>query len=253
MAGLFRRAGEGFGDRPLTLFIVSTPIGNLEDLAPRALKTLSEADVVACEDTRHTAAMLTHFGLRKPLVRYDEHVHRREAPRLLSRMREGASVALVSDAGTPGVSDPGFRLVRAALDEGIKVVPIPGPSAALAALAGSGLPMDGFTFLGFLPRRDGRMRRAFESAGRERTIVFFESVFRLAHTLEIAKEVFGDAPAAVARELTKVHEEFIRGSIDRILKELSGRASLKGEATVVVAPQGTDAPADEDEGEGDAP
>ncbi len=221
----------------MALYVVSTPIGNLSDLSPRAQKTLSEVDVVACEDTRHTGQLLSHCGIRKPMVRFDQHVHRRETPRLMERLRRGESIALVTDAGTPGVSDPGGPLIAAAAAEKIAVVPVPGPSAALTALAGSGLPMDRFTFLGFLPRRGGRIRRELENAGPERTIVFFESVFRVADTLEIAQKVFGDVPAAVGRELTKVHEEFIRGSISEILAELASRKELKGEATVVLAPQ----------------
>jgi len=221
----------------MALYVVATPIGNLEDLSPRARKVLSEAAVVAAEDTRHTGGLLSHAGLRKPLVRYDGHVHKREAPRLLERLRRGEDVALVTDAGTPGVSDPGALLIHEAVEAGVKVVPVPGPSAALAALAGSGLPMDEFTFLGFLPRRDARIKRALSSAGDQRTIVFFESVFRLKDTLALAKDVFGDVPACVARELTKVHEEFIRGPISAVLEQLAARKELKGEATVVLSPR----------------
>jgi 16S rRNA (cytidine1402-2'-O)-methyltransferase len=219
------------------LYIVSTPIGHLEDLSPRALKTLAKVSVVACEDTRHTQKLLTHHGVQKPLVRYDEHVHHREMPRLLERLQRNEDVALVTDAGTPGVSDPGARLIQAAVAAGIPVVPVPGPSAVLAALVGSGLPTDRFTFLGFLPRRPGPLKRAFEEAGADRTLVFFESVFRIRKTLEAALQVFGDAPAVVARELTKVHEEFLRGSLSQVLETLAQRGELKGELTAVVAPQ----------------
>lgn len=221
----------------MALYLVSTPIGNLEDLSPRALKILNTVSLVASEDTRHTANLLNHFGIRKPLARYDDHVHRREGPRLLERLKRGEDVALVTDAGTPGVSDPGERLVREALAAGIAVVPVPGASAALAALSGSGLPMDQFTFLGFLPRRPGRLKRTLRDAGAERTVVFFESPFRLKQTLEAAQEVFGDVPAAVARELTKIHEEFLRGPLSGVLSALSGRPQIKGEVTVVLAPQ----------------
>lgn len=230
----------------MALYVVSTPIGNLSDLSPRAQKILAEADVIACEDTRHTGHLLSHCGIRKPMVRFDQHVHRRETPRLIERLKRGESIALVTDAGTPGVSDPGGPLIAAAVAEKLQVVPVPGPSAALTALAGSGLPMDRFTFLGFLPRRGGRIKRELESAGPDRTIVFFESVFRVADTLEIARKVFGDIPAVVGRELTKLHEEFIRGSISEILAELASRKELKGEATVVLAPQSA-APPEEDE------
>jgi 16S rRNA (cytidine1402-2'-O)-methyltransferase len=209
----------------------------LDDISARALKILKDVTVVACEDTRHTQGLLTHFGLRKPLVRYDEHVHHREGPRLLERLHRGENVALVTDAGTPGVSDPGNRLLREVVAANIPLVPIPGSSAVLAALAGSGLPMDSFTFLGFLPRRPGRMKRALEEVGKVRTIVFFESIFRLKDTLSLARDVFGDCSAAVARELTKVHEEFIRGTLTQVLEKLSMHTKLKGEATVVIAPQ----------------
>lgn len=221
----------------MTLYVVATPIGNLEDVSPRALKALGEAQAIACEDTRHTGHLLAHFGIRKPLVRYDNFVHKRETPRLLERLLRGESVALVTDAGTPGVSDPGFRLVREAVRAGVKVVPIPGPSSVTAALSASGFPADDFVFLGFLPRRAGRQKKLFAAVGAERTVVFLESVFRLGDTLAAAKEVYGDAEAVVARELTKMHEEFIRGRLGEVLAELAKRKDLKGEATVIVAPQ----------------
>ena len=221
----------------MALYVVATPIGNLDDLTPRAAKTLAAVSAVACDDTRRTQNLLRHLGLHKPMLRYDEHVHERSLPGILERLKAGEDLAVVSDAGTPGVSDPGGRLISAALKEGVPVVPIPGASAVLTALAGSGLPMDGFTFLGFLSRRAIRIRRELESAGRERTIVFFENVFRLQDTLEQARAVFGDVPCAVGRELTKVFEEFIRGSISEVSAVLAGRKELKGEATVVLAPQ----------------
>jgi 16S rRNA (cytidine1402-2'-O)-methyltransferase len=225
----------------MTLYVVATPVGNLDDIAPRALKVLGEVQAVACEDTRHTGQLLAHFGIRKPLVRYDNFVHRREAPRLLERLRRGESVALVTDAGTPAISDPGFRLVREAAAAGVKVVPVAGPSAVTAALSASGLPADEFTFLGFLPRRPGRVRKAFEAAGAERTVVFLESVFRLKDSLELAREVYGDVEAVVGREISKVHEEFIRGKVGEVLAELAKRKELRGEATVMLAPQMKDA------------
>jgi 16S rRNA (cytidine1402-2'-O)-methyltransferase len=230
----------------MALYVVATPIGNLEDLSPRAAKVLADVHAVACEDTRHTQNLLRHLGLHKPLIRYDEHVHGREAPRLVARLLAGEDLALVSDAGTPGVSDPGGRLLAQAVAAGVKVVPIPGPSAVLAALAGSGLPMDAFTFLGFLSRRAARIRRELESAGRERTIVFLESVFRLADTLKEAMAVFGDVRCAVGRELTKVHEEFIRGSLSRVIADIEARKELKGEATVVLSPQPEETPTSEE-------
>jgi 16S rRNA (cytidine1402-2'-O)-methyltransferase len=212
----------------MALYVVATPIGNLDDLSPRAAKTLGAVAAIACEDTRRTLKLLRHLGLHKPLIRYDDHVHGRALPEILSRLKAGEDVALVTDAGTPGVSDPGSRLVKAVLEAGVAVVPVPGASAALTALAGS--------FLGFLSRRSIRIRRELESAGRERAIIFFESVFRLRDTLEEAKAVFGDIPCAVGRELTKIHEEFIRGTIPEVIAVLAARKELLGEATVVLAP-----------------
>jgi 16S rRNA (cytidine1402-2'-O)-methyltransferase len=224
----------------MALYVVATPIGNLEDLSPRAVKTLGAVAAVACEDTRRTLNLLRHFSIHKPLLRYDDHVHGRALPEILGRLKAGEDVALVTDAGTPGVSDPGGRLVKAVVEAGVAVVPIPGASAALTALAGAGFPTDGFTFLGFLSRRSIRIRRELESAGRERAIVFFESVFRLKDTLEEAKTVFGDIPCAVGRELTKIHEEFIRGSITEVIAALAAKKELLGEATVVLAPHHKD-------------
>lgn len=221
----------------MALYVVATPIGNLEDLTPRAAKILSSVSAVASEDTRRTQNLLRHLGLHKPLIRYDEHVHERAAPGLLARLAAGEDIALVTDAGTPGVSDPGGRLISRAVEAGVAVVPIPGASAVLTALAGAGLPMEAFTFLGFLSRRGARIRRELESCGRERTIVFFESVFRLKDTLAEARTVFGDLPCAVGRELTKMHEEFIRGTATQVIDALAARKELKGEATVVLAPQ----------------
>jgi 16S rRNA (cytidine1402-2'-O)-methyltransferase len=220
----------------MALYVVATPIGNLEDLSPRAAKTVGAVSAIACEDTRRTLKLLRHLGVHKPLIRYDDHVHGRALPEILSRLKAGEDVALVTDAGTPGVSDPGSRLVKAVLEGGIAVISVPGPSAALTALAGSGFPTDGFTFLGFLSRRSIRIRRELESAGRERAIIFFESVFRLKDTLEEARTVFGEIPCAVGRELTKIHEEFIRGTISEVIAALAARKELLGEATVVLAP-----------------
>jgi 16S rRNA (cytidine1402-2'-O)-methyltransferase len=226
----------------MALYVVATPIGNLDDLTPRAAKTLGAVGAVACEDTRRTGNLMRHLGLHKPLIRYDEHVHDREAPRLLERLKAGEEIALVSDAGTPLLSDPGNRLVSAAVAAGVKVVPIPGPSAILTALAAAGLPADAFTFLGFLSRRGARIRRELESAGPERTIVLFESVFRVKDTLEEAKTVFGDIPCAVGRELTKMHEEFIRGKISEVQAALAAKKELRGEATVLLAPHMKESP-----------
>lgn len=221
----------------LALFLVATPIGNLKDVTERAKETLAAVSAVVAEDTRRTGQLLHHLALKKSLVRYDEHVHEREAPRLLERLAAGEDLALVTDAGTPGLSDPGGRLVALAVERKIPVVPIPGPSALLTALMASGLPWDQFSFLGFLPRRPGRFRRELESAGRERTVVFYESPHRVLASLQAAQSVFGDVPAVVARELTKIHEEFIRGRISAVRAVLEERTKILGEITVIVAPQ----------------
>ncbi|MBK8871136.1 MAG: 16S rRNA (cytidine(1402)-2'-O)-methyltransferase [Elusimicrobia bacterium] len=221
----------------MALFLVSTPIGNLKDVTERAKETLAQVSGVVAEDTRRTGLLLRHLNLEKPLVRYDEHVHARVAPALLDRLAAGEDLALVTDAGTPGLSDPGGRLVPLAVERAIAVVPIPGPSALLTALAGSGLPWDRFTFLGFLPRRPGRFCRELESAGKDRTVVFYESPHRVVAALEMALSVYGDVPASVARELTKIHEEFIRGRLSEVAAVLKAREKILGEITVVVSPQ----------------
>jgi 16S rRNA (cytidine1402-2'-O)-methyltransferase len=221
----------------VALYLVATPIGNLKDVTERAKETLARVSAVVAEDTRRTGQLLHHAAIEKPLVRYDEHVHAREAPRLLDRLAAGEDLALVTDAGTPGLSDPGGRLVMMAVERGISVVPIPGPSALLTALVASGLPWDQFTFLGFLPRRPGRFCRELESAGKERTVVFYESPHRVVAALEAALSVYGDVPAVVARELTKMHEEFIRGRLSEVAAALRARTKILGEITVVIAPQ----------------
>lgn len=218
----------------MTLYVVSTPIGNLEDLTPRALKALSAAHVVACEDTRHSGRLLTHFGLHKTLVRYDEHVHHRETPRLLERLRRGEDVALVTDAGTPGVSDPGFPLIRAALEKGIPVIPIPGPSAVTAALCASGLPTHSFLFVGFPPPKTVGLKKRLASLAREEaTLIFFLPTRKAAQFLRAVDEVLGDRRVVVARELTKAHEEFLRGRARELAARLESK-SLKGEATILI-------------------
>lgn len=216
------------------LYLVSTPIGNLEDITLRAARVLREVDVIACEDTRHTRKLLNHLALEKPLWSYHEHNEKTRAPELVERLKAGQSVALVSDAGTPLVSDPGFRLVEAAIAAGIEVCPIPGPSAALAALAASGLPTDSFRFCGFLPAKSAQRRRALEELRPETcTLIFYEAPQRLLETLADIAAVLGDRPVVVARELTKLHEEFLRGSADSIRQELAARPSIKGEITIL--------------------
>ncbi len=205
---------------PGTLYIVATPIGNLEDITFRAVRILKEADLIACEDTRHTKKLLAHYGIVTPTTSYFEHNKLTKGDWLLGQLQEGKSIALVSDAGTPGISDPGFNLVRSAVERRIPVVPIPGPSAAIAALSAAGLATDRFHFIGFLPPKEGKKRRVLESLrGEEATLVLYESPFRVRKTLELALEVLGDRRAVLAHELTKIHEEFKRGSIRQLLEE----------------------------------
>jgi 16S rRNA (cytidine1402-2'-O)-methyltransferase len=218
------------------LHVVSTPIGNLADLSPRAKEALAGADLVACEDTRHTGLLLSRLGIKAKLVSYHEHNERSRLPMLLAALFEGKTVALVSDAGTPLVSDPGFLLVRAAVEQGTRVEAIPGPSALLAALVVSGLPPLPFTFAGFPPPRPGKRRGFFgRLAPIAHTIVFYESPHRLAVSLADAATVLGGRPAVVARELTKLHEEVRRGSLGELAESYAGEA-VRGEVVVVVGP-----------------
>lgn len=217
------------------LLVVATPIGNLDDLSPRARAAFESADLVACEDTRHTGRLLAHLGVKKPLISLHEHNERQRLPRLLAELREGKTVALASDAGTPLLSDPGFLLVREAAAQGTRVEPLPGPSAVLAALAVSGLPPYPFTFAGFPPPKSGKRRTFYKGwAGLGHTLIFFESPHRLLASLEDALAELGDRPAAVGRELTKMHEETLRGSLSEILADLKARPALKGEFVVVI-------------------
>jgi 16S rRNA (cytidine1402-2'-O)-methyltransferase len=217
------------------LLIVSTPIGNLDDLSPRAPEALDRVAAVACEDTRRTGLLLSRLGMKKRLISLHEHNERRRLPQILGLLEEGESVALVSDAGTPLVADPGYPLVREAAAAGVRVTPIPGPSAVLAALVASALPPHPFTFLGFPPPKSGRRRRYF---GRFReldhTLVFYESPHRLLASLEDAAEILGPRPAVIGREITKLHEEWLRGTLPELLVELRRRPALKGEFVVVV-------------------
>ncbi len=217
------------------LYVVATPIGNPEDLSPRARRVLAEADLIACEDTRRAGRMLAALRIRTPTVSYFEHNERRRASELIELMRAGESVALISDAGTPAISDPGFRLVRVALDAGIRVAAVPGPSAAIAALSVSGLPTDRFVFEGFLPAREGARRDALEKLAREaRTIIFYESPRRLSETLAEMAAAFGeDRPAVVVREITKTYEETLRGAFGE-LRDRFAHQEARGEITIVV-------------------
>lgn len=220
---------------PGTLYVVATPIGNLEDLSPRALRILGEVDRIAAEDTRRTGQLLARHGLKKPLTSYYDAVEARKAPGLVAELLEGRSLALVSDAGTPLVSDPGYRLVRAAIEAGVPVVPVPGPTAAMALLSVSGLPTDRFVFEGFLPAKSGRRRRRIEELREEpRTIVFYESPYHVERTLAELEEILGDREAVLGRELTKAFEEILRGRLSEIRAAVAGKPT-RGEYTLALA------------------
>lgn len=219
-----------------TLYIVATPIGNLEDITLRALRILKEVDLIAAEDTRHSRKLLSHFGFSRPLTSYFDHNKAFKGGYILERLKEGLSVALISDAGTPCISDPGFQLVRAAVAAGIPVFPVPGPSAVIAALSASGLPTDSFAFEGFLPNRQGKRREKLSLLkGERRVLVFYEAPSRLSATLSDILETLGDREAVIARELTKLYEEFIRGRVSEILERLK-EGPIKGEAVILLAP-----------------
>ncbi|HEV8439181.1 MAG TPA: 16S rRNA (cytidine(1402)-2'-O)-methyltransferase [Methylomirabilota bacterium] len=219
---------------PGTLYVVATPIGNLEDLTLRALRVLKEVHLVACEDTRRTRGLLTHFDIHVSVTSYFEHNKVGKGEVLLRALREGKSVALVTDAGTPGISDPGFLLVRMAQEAGIPVVPIPGPSAVVAALSAAGVPADRFLFDGFLPVKPGRRRHRLEALrDLHMTVVCYESPHRILATLEAITEVFGEVELVVARELTKQFEEIVRDT-PRRLGEHFARAAVRGEFTLVI-------------------
>jgi len=228
------------------LFIVATPIGNLEDITQRALRVLREVDLIACEDTRHTRKLLNHFGISTPTLSYHEHNERERAAELCELLESGKGIALVSDAGTPLVSDPGFRIVNAAIERGISVVPIPGPAALTTALAASGLPTDQFLFAGFLPSR-GNARRAKleELRANPATLIFYEAPHRIVATLKDARDVLGTRQAVVARELTKLHEEFARGTLAELFESFSGKPAVRGEIVLMICGRGSEpAPAD---------
>lgn len=242
--------GPAAEPRAGTLYLVGTPIGNVGDLSPRAERILGAVDLIAAEDTRHTRGLLARLGLRRPLVSYHDHNKDSRTPEIVEKLRAGASVAIVSDAGSPGISDPAFTLVRAAAREGIAVVPIPGPSSALCALEVSGLPTDRFAFEGFLPRRASRRRaRIEELRGEPRTLIFFESPHRLREALDDLRQVLGDRPASLSRELTKKFEETRRGTLGS-LHEWVESTPPRGEFVLVVggAPRGG---RDGEEGEDD--
>ena len=221
----------GFG----ALYIVATPLGNLEDVTFRALRVLREVPLIACEDTRRTVKLLNRYEIRTPMIAFHDHNKLSAGAGLLRRLREGGSVALVSDAGTPGVSDPGYELIRDAVAEGIPVEVVPGPSALISALVVSGLPTDRFVFEGFTPSRSSARRKVLAAlSGETRTLIFYESPQRIAAFLSDASEVLGARKACVVRELTKIHEEILRGTLPWLFEEISGRESVMGEITVVI-------------------
>lgn len=240
-ARILARAGETLAellDRPLApgLYLVATPIGNLSDISLRALSVLARTPLIAAEDTRHSKKLLSHFGIETPLAPYHEHNAERERPKLLARLRQGYAVALISDAGTPLVSDPGYKLVREALDEGLMVTSIPGPSAALAALTSAGLPTDTFLFAGFLPPKSGqRQARLTQLKDVPATLILFETPPRLAKALADMVEVLGARDAVIARELTKLHETVLRGTLETLAQQVANEPP-KGEVVVVIAP-----------------
>lgn len=219
-----------------TLYIVATPIGNLEDMTVRAVRILREVDLIAAEDTRHTRKLLTHFGISRPLTSYFDHNKTVKGALILEKLKNGISVALVSDAGTPCISDPGYQLVRDAVAAGITVVPIPGACAAVAALSVSGLPTDSFVFEGFLPNRGGKRREKLTTLKEEkRLLILYEAPTRLMAALTDIIDILGDRDVVVAREITKIYEELLRGRVSAVIGALQGR-QLKGEIVLLIAP-----------------
>jgi 16S rRNA (cytidine1402-2'-O)-methyltransferase len=229
-----------------TLYIIATPIGNLEDITLRALRVLKEVDLIACEDTRHTRKLLAHYQISKPTVSYHEHNERERTAELIDKIEAGLNIALVSDAGTPLISDPGFLIVHAAIDRQIAVIPIPGPSALVTALSTAGLPTGEFAFIGFLPSQAAARRaRLKELADVRSTLIFYEAPHRIKATIEDARKAFGDRECVIARELTKLHEEFVRGRLSEITLP---EGSARGEIVLLVGPP-HEGPAKQTEGE----
>jgi 16S rRNA (cytidine1402-2'-O)-methyltransferase len=220
---------------PGTLYLVATPIGNLADITQRALQVLRDVAVIACEDTRHTRKLLQHYAIDTKTISYHEHNEKQRAAELIERLQQGSDVAVVSDAGTPAISDPGFRLVRAAIESGINVVPVPGPSALIAALIAAGLPTDEFFFGGFLPARStARRTRLDELRSVPGTLIFYEAPHRLAAALKDAYDVLGEREAVVARELTKLHEEIRRGRLSELAEHYNSVEQPRGEIVLLI-------------------
>jgi 16S rRNA (cytidine1402-2'-O)-methyltransferase len=226
---------------PGSLYVIATPIGNLEDITLRALRLLGEVDLIACEDTRHTRKLLAHYQISRPTISYHEHNERERTPELIDKLKSGMSIALVSDAGTPLVSDPGYRLVQEVIAQDIQVVPVPGASALIVALAAAGLATDEFYFAGFLPSKQSQRRaRLAALAGVNATLVFYEAPHRIKETLTDARAALGNRRCVVARELTKLHEQFIRGSLDEV-REATQQRDVRGEIVLLVGPPIEDA------------
>lgn len=220
-----------------TLYIVATPIGNLGDISLRALDVLRQVDFIAAEDTRHTRRLLSHYDIRNKLISCHEHNESERAQGIIEKLSSGMTAALATDAGTPTVSDPGYRIVNAAAAAGIRIIPIPGPSAAMTALCASGLPSDAFFFAGFLPSRSAKRRERMQAIAEiPGTLIFYESARRIGPVLSDALDIFGDRDAVLAREMTKTHEEFVRGRLSELIAELEGRQTIKGEITLLIAP-----------------
>ena len=232
---VLRSMAESLQPKKGVLYVVGTPIGNLEDITYRAVRILREAGLIACEDTRHTRKLLDHYGIEGKVISYHEHNEAERAQELVERLLEGVDVAQVSDAGMPGISDPGYRVIKLAIEQGIPVVPVPGPSALIAALAASGLSTDAFEFRGFLPAKSGQRRTELELIRtQECTVVFYEAPHRIRETLSDIVAILGpERPLVVARELTKVHEEFLRGTAREVAESIRDR-EMKGEITVLI-------------------
>ena len=224
------------------LYLVATPIGNLEDITLRAIRVLKECDLIACEDTRQTQKLLNHFGIETPMISYYEHNEASRAAELIEKLAAGARIAVVSDAGTPGISDPGFRLVTLAIERGMPVIPIPGPAAFVAALVASGLPVESFSFRGFLAAKSGARRKQLESVRQSiQTEIFYEAPHRIRETLEDVAAVLGPTRRiVVGRELTKIHEEFLRGTAAEIIEITKKRGEIKGEIVLLIGPASED-------------
>jgi len=221
---------------PGKLFIVATPIGNLEDITHRALRVLGEVDLIACEDTRHTRVLLNHFGIKTRTISYHEHNERKRAEQLCKFLAEGQSIAIVSDAGTPLISDPGFHIVRAAIERGIEIISVPGPAAFVSALVASGLAGDQFFFAGFLPARAKARRDRLEALrALPATLIFYEAPHRISQTLKDVLQILGDREAVVARELTKLHEQYLRGSLSVLIERFRSTDVARGEIVLMIS------------------